>query len=147
MKVILREQVPHLGNPGAIVNVKPGFARNFLFPQGLAAQATSRNIKDIEHRMREIQRQIDVAKAEADQVKARLAEVSVTVAKPVGENEKLFGSVTAKDIEKALAAEGVTVDRKRIAIAEPIKALGVYTVGVKLHGGVTAELKVWVVKE
>lgn len=147
MKVILREQVPHLGNPGAIVNVKPGFARNFLFPQGLASVATSRNIKMIEHHMREIQRQIDVAKAEADQVKARLAEVSVTVAKPVGENDKLFGSVTAKDIEKALAAEGITVDRRRVAIAEPIKALGVYTVGVKLHGGLVADLKVWVVKE
>ncbi|MCK9463102.1 MAG: 50S ribosomal protein L9 [Proteobacteria bacterium] len=147
MKVILREQVPHLGDPGTIVNVKPGFARNFLFPQGLAAAATSRNIGMIEHKMREIQRQIDVAKAEAEQVKARLAELSVTVAKPVGENDKLFGSVTAKDVEKALASEGVTVDRRRIAIAEPIKALGVYTVGVKLHGGVMADLKVWVVKE
>ena len=147
MKVILREQVPHLGNPGAIVNVKPGFARNFLFPQGLASVATSRNIKMIEHHMREIQRQIDVAKAEAEQVKARLAELSVTVAKPVGENDRLFGSVTAKDIEKALGGEGVTVDRRKIVIAEPIKALGVYTVGVKLHGGDTADLKVWVVKE
>jgi large subunit ribosomal protein L9 len=147
MKVILREQVPHLGNPGAVVNVKPGFARNFLFPQGLAAAATSRNIKEIEHKMREIQRQIDVAKGEAEQVKARLAALSVTVSKPVGENDKLFGSVTAKDIEKALAGEGVTVDRRRIAITEPIKALGVYTVGVKLHGGVVADLKVWVVKE
>ena len=147
MKVILREQVPHLGNPGAVVNVKPGFARNFLFPQGLAAAATSRNIKMIEHKMREIQRQIDVAKAEAGEVKAKLAEMSVTVAKPVGENDRLFGSVTAKDIEKALASEGVTVDRRKIAIAEPIKALGVYTVGVRLHGGVVADLKVWVVRE
>jgi len=147
MKVILREQVPHLGNPGVIVNVKPGFARNFLFPQGLASMATSRNIKMIEHEMREIQRQIDVAKAEAEQVKARLAELSVTVAKPVGENDKLFGSVTAKDIEKALANDKVTVDRHKIVIAEPIKALGVYTVGVKLHGGMIADLKVWVVKE
>jgi large subunit ribosomal protein L9 len=147
MKVILREQVPHLGNPGAIVNVKPGFARNFLFPQGLASQATSRNIGMIEHEMREIQRQIDVAKAEAEEVRARLAALSVTVAKPVGENDRLFGSVTAKDIEKALAGEGVTVDRRKIVIAEPIKALGVYTIGVKLHGGATADLKVWVVKE
>jgi len=147
MKVILREQVPHLGDPGAIVNVKPGFARNFLFPQKLAAAATSRNIGMIEHKMREIQHQIDVAKAEADEVKERLAALSVTVSKPVGENDKLFGSVTARDIEKALATEGMTVDRRRIAIAEPIKALGVYTVGVKLHGGVVADLKVWVVKE
>ena len=147
MKVILREQVPHLGNPGAIVNVKPGFARNFLFPQGLASVATSRNIKMIEHHMREIQRQIDVAKTEAEEAKKRLAEMSVTVAKAVGESDKLFGSVTAKDIEKALASEGVVVDRRKIVIADPIKALGVYTVGVKLHGGLTADLKVWVVKE
>jgi large subunit ribosomal protein L9 len=147
MKIILREHVPHVGTPGAVVNVKPGFARNFLFPQGLASQATSRNIKMIEHEMREIQRAIDVAKADAEQVKSRLAALSVTVAKAVGENDKLFGSVTAKDVEKALAEEGVTVDRRKIAIAEPIKALGVYTVGVKLHGGLTADLKVWVVKE
>jgi len=147
MKVILREDVPKLGAPGAIVNVKPGYARNYLIPQGLAAPATSRNIKEMEHRLKEIQHQIDIAKAEAEQVKARLAELSVTVSKQAGENEKLFGSVTARDVAKALATEGVTVDRRRIVIDEPIKALGVYTVVVKLHGGDQADLKVWVVKE
>ena len=179
MKVILREQVPHLGNPGAIVNVKPGFARNYLLPQGLAAAATSRNIGMIEQLVlqdvnppgpvrpafnevnqaiqekergineawAEYNQSVPRAKGEAEQVKAQLAALSVTVAKPVGENDRLFGSVTAKDVEKALAGEGVTVDRRKIAIAEPIKALGVYTVGVKLHGGLIADLKVWVVKE
>jgi len=147
MKVILREDVPNLGSSGAVVRVKPGYARNFLIPQGLAAPATSRNIKEMEHRLREIQHQIDVAKTEAEQVKVRLAELSVTVAKQAGESDKLFGSVTARDVALALAAEGVTVDRRRIVIGEPIKALGVYTVGVKLHGGDQAELKVWVVKE
>ena len=147
MKVILREDVPKLGTSGAIVNVKPGYARNFLIPQGLAAPATSLNIKEMEHKLKEIQHQIDIAKAEAEQVKERLAELSVTVSKQAGENEKLFGSVTARDVAKALATEGVTVDRRRIVIGEPIKALGVYTVGVKLHGGDQAELKVWVVKE
>jgi large subunit ribosomal protein L9 len=147
MKVILREDVPHLGQSGAIVTVKPGYARNYLIPQGLAAIATSRNIKEMEHKLREIQRQIDAAKAEADEVKARLAELSVTLSKPAGENEKLFGSVTARDIVGALETEGVKIDRRRIVIEEPIKALGVYNVGVKLHGGVMAELKVWVVKE
>jgi large subunit ribosomal protein L9 len=147
MKIILREDVPHLGQPGAIVNVKPGYARNYLIPQGLAELATSRNIKMMEHQLKLIKRQIDAAQAEAEQVKARLAEVSVTITKPSGENEKLFGSVTSRDIESALGEEGITIDRRRIVIAEPIKALGVYTVQLKLYGGDLADLKVWVVKE
>jgi large subunit ribosomal protein L9 len=147
MKVILREDVVHLGKPGAVVSVKPGYARNFLIPQGLAAPATSRNIKMMEHELKVIQRQIDASKAEAEEVRQRLAAASVTVAKQAGESDKLFGSVTTKDVEAALAREGITVDRRRIAIAEPIKALGVYTVQVKLHGGVAADLKVWVVRQ
>jgi large subunit ribosomal protein L9 len=147
MKVILREEVPHLGDPGAIVSVKPGYARNYLIPQRLASPATSRNIKMMEHELKIVQRQIDLAKAEAAKVMERLAETSVTITKPAGENDKLFGSVTTRDIEAALAAEEITVDRRRILIDEPIKALGVYTVGIKLLGGEQAELKVWVVKE
>ncbi len=147
MKVILREEVSHLGQPGAVVNVKPGYARNYLIPQGLASLATSKNIKMMEHQLKQIQQQIDTAKAEAEEVKARLAELSVTVSKPAGENEKLFGSVTTRDIEAALAEEGVTVNRKRIVIDDPIKALGVYTAHVKLHGGELADFKVWVVKQ
>ena len=147
MKVILREDVPNLGQPGAIVNVKPGYARNYLIPQGLASMATSRNIKMMEHQLKVIQQQIDAAKEEAEKVKARLADLSVTVTKPAGANEKLFGSVTTREIEAALTEENVTIDRRRIIIAEPIKSLGVYTVQLKLHGGELADLKVWVVKE
>lgn len=147
MKVILREDVPNLGKPGVIVNVKPGYARNFLIPQGLASLATSRNIKMMDHQLKVIQRQIDIAQAETEQVKKRLAELSVTVSKPAGANEKLFGSVTTREIEAALAEEAVTIDRRRIIIAEPIKSLGVYTVQLKLHGGELADLKVWVVKK
>ena len=147
MKVILREDVPNLGDSGTVVNVKPGYARNYLIPQGLAAQATSRNIKLSEHTLREIQKQIDVENARVEEVKARLQDVSVTVTKAAGDNEKLFGSVTTKDIASALAEEGVTLDRRRIVIEEPIKSLGVYTVNAKLRGGVNAEFKVWVVKE
>lgn len=147
MKVILREDVPNLGQPGAIVNVKPGYARNYLIPQGLASLATSKNIKMMEHQLKVIQKQIDAAKAEAAQVKARLSDLSVTVSKPAGDNEKLFGSVTSREIEAALAEEKVTIDRRRIIISEPIKSLGVYTVQLKLHGGELADLKVWVVKE
>jgi len=147
MKVILLEDVDHLGQSGDIVTVKPGYARNYLLPQRLAAAATSRNIKMMEHKLREIQHKIDVAKAEAAEIKNRLEKLSVTVAKASGENDKLFGSVTNKDIEQALGKEGVKVDRRRIIIDEPIKALGVYTVSLKLHGGDKAEFKLWVVKE
>ncbi|MCU0663903.1 MAG: 50S ribosomal protein L9 [Myxococcota bacterium] len=147
MKVILRESVQHLGKPGAIVNVKPGFARNFLIPQGLAALATSRNIKEMDHQIRLIQREIDLAKAEAGQIKARLSGTTLSVAKPAGDNDKLFGSVTTRDIEEALLAQGITVDRKRIVINEPIKSLGDHTVHVRLHGGDHADIKLAVVKQ
>jgi large subunit ribosomal protein L9 len=147
MKIILKEEVPHVGDPGKVVNVKTGFARNYLIPQGLASLATSRNIKMMEHQLKQIQSQIDTAKAEVEQVKARLAQLSVTVSKPSGENDKLFGSVTTRDIVKALAEEDVTVDRRRVIIEEPIKTLGVFTIQIKLLGGETADLKVWVVKQ
>ena len=147
MKVILKEDVPHLGEPGAIVKVKPGYARNYLIPQGLAAVATSRNIKMMEHNLKKIQRQIDAAKEEAGKVKEALEKLEITISKPAGDQEKLFGSVTTRDVAAALAEEGVTIDRKRIVIAEPIKALGVYTLQVKLYGGELSDLKVWVVKE
>ena len=147
MKIILTESVPHLGEPGAVLNVKPGYARNFLIPQGLAALATHRNIKKMDQQLAEVRAQIDTAKADAEAVKERLSDLSVTVSKPAGEAEKLFGSVTTRDIVAALAEEDVTVDKRRILIAEPIKSLGVYTVQIKLHQGELVDLKVWVVKE
>jgi large subunit ribosomal protein L9 len=147
MKLILKEDVSNLGDSGDIVDVKPGYGRNYLIPKGMADYATSRNIKMMEHKLKEIKRQIDAAKAEVEEVKARLAELSITIAKPSGENEKLFGSVTAKDIERAIAKEGITVDRRRIVIEEPIKTLGVFNVKIKLLAGELADLKVWVVKE
>ncbi|MBN2714418.1 MAG: 50S ribosomal protein L9 [Deltaproteobacteria bacterium] len=147
MKVILKEEVPHVGDSGQIVNVKPGFGRNYLIPQGLADYATPRNIKEMEHRLRVIKKQIDAAKAEVAEVKARLEQLSITIAKPSGDNDKLFGSVTTADIEKALAAENLTIDKRRIIIDEPIKTLGDFTVKAKLFGGALAEFKVWVVKQ
>ena len=147
MRVILREDVPHLGKPGAVVKVKPGFARNYLIPQRLAEIATSRNIKMMDHKLKLIERQIDAARAESEKVKARLESLSVTISKPAGENEKLFGSVTTRDIAAALKDEDVTVDRRHIVIPEPIKTVGVHRVQLKLHGGEFADLKVWVVKE
>ena len=104
-------------------------------------------LKLIEHQMRVIQKEIDASKAAAEEVIARLAKVSVTISKPAGDNERLFGSVTTRDIGAALAGEGIKIDRRNISIEEAIKTLGVYTVKVRLHGGVTGDLKVWVVKE
>lgn len=147
MKVILREEVSHLGRAGAVVEVKPGYARNYLIPKGFAALATSRNLKAVEHQLSVIKRQIDASVAEAGKVKDVLANLSVTISKPAGDNEKLFGSVTTRDVESALAAEGVAVNRRNIIIAEPIKSLGVFTVQVKLYGGGAADLKVWVIRK
>ncbi len=147
MKVILKEDVPHLGESGAIVDVKPGYGRNYLVPQGLALAATPRNVKEMEHKLRIIKKHIDAAKAEVEEVKAKLEETSVTISKPSGDNEKLFGSVTTSDISKALAVENITLDKRRILIEEPIKSLGVYTVKAKLFGGESADFKVWVVKQ
>jgi large subunit ribosomal protein L9 len=101
----------------------------------------------MEHQLKLIERQIDAAKADQEKVKERLAELSVTVSKSAGENEKLFGSVTTRDIQAALEEEGVTIDRRRVIIKEPIKALGVYTVQIKLYGGEFVEIKVWVVAQ
>ncbi|MBN2341681.1 MAG: 50S ribosomal protein L9 [Deltaproteobacteria bacterium] len=147
MKVILKEDVPHLGDSGDIVNVKPGYGRNYLVTQGLADLATPRNIKEMEHKLRVIKKQIDAAKAEVAEVKARLEQISVTIAKSAGDNDKLFGSVTSADIQKALAVENLKIDKRHIIIDEPIKSLGDFTVKAKLFGGELAEFKVWVVKQ
>jgi len=147
MQVILKEDVAHLGKSGAVVTVKPGFARNYLSPQGLATVATRGNIKVVEQQVRHVQRQIDVARAQAAEAKERLGQLTLTLPKPVGENDRLFGSVTAKDIEAALVEKGVTVDRRRLVIDEPIRALGTFIVHVKLAGGVVADLKVEVTRK
>lgn len=147
MQVILLKNVPDLGDMGDLVEVKPGFARNFLIPQRKAIPADPSNVRQIEHQRKLVERQRvklkEVAKATAE----RLANTSITIARKVGEQEKLFGSVTSIDLEKALHDEGIELDRRQISLAEPIKALGVYQVPVKLDSDVAAELKVWVVAE
>ncbi len=147
MKVILKEDVANLGHSGDIVNVKPGFGRNYLVPQGLADYATPRNIKEMEHKLRMIKRHIDAAKAAVAEVKARLEAVTVTVSKPSGDNDRLFGSVTSTDIAKALAKESLLIDKRHIVIDDPIKSLGEFTVKARLTGGETAAFKVTVVKQ
>jgi large subunit ribosomal protein L9 len=147
MKVILTQDITGLGSIGDLITVKDGFGRNYLVPQGKALQATSQNMKKLEHQKRQIREKIDKAKREAERLAARIESVSCTVAKAVGEEDKLFGSVTGMDIEASLKLEGVEIDRKKINLPEPIKSLGIYNIPIKLHPEVTATLKLWVVKE
>jgi large subunit ribosomal protein L9 len=147
MKVILTQDIAGLGSIGDLITVKDGFGRNYLVPQGKALQATSQNMKTLEHQKRQIREKIDKAKREAERLAARIESVSCTVAKAVGEEDKLFGSVTGMDIEASLKLEGVEIDRKKINLLEPIKSLGIYNIPIKLHPEVTAVLKLWVVKE
>ena len=147
MQVILRDDMDNLGKSGEVVNVKPGYARNFLLPRGHAVKATAGDIKRVEHEKRVIAartaKMAKEAQAEADQ----LSQVSVSISRAVGEEDKLYGSVTSRDIAEALAGKGVKVDSKKIHLEEPIKTLGMTEVQVKLGRGVNATIKVWVVKE
>jgi large subunit ribosomal protein L9 len=145
MKIILREDVPNLGAIGDVVTVKDGYARNYLIPNEMAVQADTKNLSQLEHQKKLIESHKSKIKKEAVQIATDLDGVSCTIPMLVGEQDKLFGSVTAKDIEEALAQEGIKLSRKRIILDEPIKSLGVYTVDVRLHSEVTGKLKVWVV--
>jgi large subunit ribosomal protein L9 len=147
IEVILREDVKSLGKAGEMVRVKPGYARNFLLPQGLAFEATEGNKKRIaaETRARGVRNQAE--RAEAERAAATLGGVALTLTGKAGDEGKLFGSITAQDIADALAAQGHQVDRRRIELEHPIKTLGQHTVGVRLHQDVHAEVRVSVVPE
>jgi large subunit ribosomal protein L9 len=147
MRVVLREDVEHLGRRGEIVKVAPGFARNYLLPKGKALAATDGNLKVIEREKRRYLVHVAKEKEDAESVAKRIAGVSCTLVRKVGENEVLYGSVTAADIAEHLEHEGIAVDKRRIQLDEPIKSLGIYSIPVRLHPEVTAEVKVWVVKE
>ena len=147
MKVILREDVPSLGKAGEVVEVKRGFGRNYLVPQNKAMIATKANVAHLEHEKQVALARKAKTRATAVDAAQKLESVSVTVARRVGENDKLFGSVTAMDVAEALARAGSPVDRHHIHLAEPIKALGEFEVEIKLHGEVSARVKVHVVAE
>jgi len=147
MKVILTEDVTYLGIAGDLLKVKDGYARNYLIPNGHAVIATVQNIKNLEHQKRQIQSKLQKIKKEAEQLAKKIEAVSCTVTKPAGEEDKLFGSVTSADIFASLKNEGIDIDKKKILLDDPIKCLGIFTVPVKLHSEVIAQLKVWVVKE
>ena len=147
MKVILKSDVDRLGKSGEVVTVAPGFARNYLMPKGMALEASSRNLELIEiEKKRNVkveQRRREEAEAEAK----KLEQLSLTINKQAGESDKIFGTVTAMEIAEAMAKEGHVIDKRKISLEEPIKTLGIYTVPVKLHAGVIAQVKLWVVKE
>lgn len=147
MEVILREDVKSLGKAGELVRVRPGYARNFLLPQGLAYEASEGNKKRIAGEQKARAAKVAEQRAGAEAEAAKLAAVTVTIPAKAGEEGKLFGSVTAQDIADALAAQGQPVDKRRIELEHPIKLLGWHTVPVRLHSDVTAEVRVQVVPE
>ena len=147
MEVILRNAIDKLGHPGDIVSVSPGYARNFLLPRGLAYQATPGNLKRIAAEKSRLEALENERKAAAQAIADKLAEVSVTFAARVGEEGKLFGSVTSSDIAHQLEAQGFKIDKRQIELNEPIKALGMYKVPIKLHADVHPEIKVWIIKQ
>ncbi|MBM64613.1 MAG: 50S ribosomal protein L9 [Myxococcales bacterium] len=147
MQVILQRDVPKLGSVGEVVNVKPGYARNYLIPRGMALVADAGSVRSIEHARRLTEHAKRKARAEAEALAERMKDVNVTLPVRVGENDRLYGSVTARDIAKDLALQGWPVEAKRIVLETPIKTLGVFQVPVTLSVGVVAEIKVWVVQD
>jgi large subunit ribosomal protein L9 len=146
IEIILKEPVEHLGNRGDIVKVAPGYARNYLLPRGLALQVTAGNRRQIDHMKKVAAIKEAEERAAAEAMAARLSGVVCIIARKVGETDTLYGSVTAADIAEVLAAQKIDIDKRRIQLPEPIKALGEFTVPVKVHSGVVAEVKVQVVK-
>ena len=144
MKVILLEQVEKLGGPGDQVEVADGYARNFLIPKRKAVAATPAHVKSLDHLLRQNKGQEDRLRHAAGAMAARIAEASCVIKRQAGEHEKLFGSVTNQDIAAALGARGVDVDRRKILLQEPIKVLGSYTIPIRLHPEVVAELRLTV---
>jgi large subunit ribosomal protein L9 len=145
MQVILKEDVHNLGKAGELVKVKPGFGRNYLIPQGKAVVATASNVKQIEHEKKLIAaKQVQLGK-DAQAIADKLASVEVQIERQVGEEDKLFGSVTSRDIEAALKDKGVTIDHRKVHMPDPIKTIGYHTVEIKLGNGVTGKIKVVVV--
>jgi large subunit ribosomal protein L9 len=147
MEIILREDVQHLGKVGEVVKVKDGYARNYLLPKGLAYPATEANKKRIAYEGERVAKQRAAEKTAAESEATRLAEVHLTFPVKVGEEEKLYGSVTAGDIQRKLEELGIHVDKRKIDLPEPIRELGEFRVGVKIHPDVRPEVRVTVVKE
>jgi large subunit ribosomal protein L9 len=147
MEVILRQSVEKLGQLGEVVKVSAGFARNYLIPRGIAVEATPGNKKRIEQQQQRLEAAENARREGASSVAERLEQVSLTFSARVGEEGKLFGSVTAADIVQQLESQGYHIEKRQVDLHEPIKALGVYRVPIRLHADVKPEIKVWVIKQ
>ncbi|HEY2797717.1 MAG TPA: 50S ribosomal protein L9 [Thermoanaerobaculia bacterium] len=142
MKVILADDVRGLGHRGETVNVKPGYARNFLFPQGTAYEATDANLRRLSEDKKKYDQKTLHEKGVAEEVAKKVEGTTLVITKKAGEGDQLYGSVTSSDIADALAARGIEVDRRRVELAEPIRRIGTHTVHVRLHRDVVATLTV-----
>jgi len=147
MEVILRHAVENLGKPGDVVKVKNGYARNYLLPHNLAYEATPGNLKRIQQERDRLDAAESQRRGSAQEVATKLEQVSLTFSARVGEEGKLFGSVTAADIAQQLEQQGFRIEKRQVDLHEPIKSLGVYRVPVRLHADVKPEIRVWVIKQ
>lgn len=147
MEVILNKDVNSLGKAGEAVKVKDGFARNFLIPNGLAILKTQANLKKLEQEKGRRFLELEKAKKQAEELKDRLANLSLTIPVLIQEEDKFYGSITPLDLAVALKEEGFDIDKNSILLDEPIKSLGIYEVSVKLHPEVLAKIKIWIVKK
>lgn len=145
MQVILTQDVPNLGSAGELVTVRPGYGRNYLVPRGMAVSATAANVHRLEHEKRVIAKKVAKEKAGAEALAERINVLTLQFDRQVGEEDKLFGSVTSRDISDQLKKLGIEIDHRWIVMEQPIKALGKYEVPVKLSAGVTANIKFFVV--
>jgi large subunit ribosomal protein L9 len=147
MEIILRQAVENLGKPGDVVKVKAGYARNYLLPHGLAYEATPGNLKRIQQERDRLEAAENERRGAAQGLAEKLEQVSLTFSARVGEEGKLFGSVTSTDIAQQLESQGFHIEKRQIDLHEPIKALGVYRVPIRLHADVKPEIRVWVIKQ
>jgi large subunit ribosomal protein L9 len=147
VKIILTQEMHDLGLEGDVVDVANGYARNYLIPKGIALAANEQNIKLMETKRKKIEVKRFEAKEEAEKIKERMAEVEITISQKVGEEDKLYGSVTSMDIASQLEKQGITIDRRKIVLDKPIKTLGEYEIPVKLYPEVTGSIKVVVIPE
>jgi len=147
IQVVLQREVNNLGDSGDVVRVRPGYARNFLYPRSLALPATAGNLARVEEFKRLAAQRTEAARKQARSIADQLGSVSVKITRAVGEENKMYGSVTSKDIEAAYAEKGITLDRKMMDLKEPIRTLGLSEVPIRLHSDVSAVLRVEVVKQ
>jgi large subunit ribosomal protein L9 len=147
MKIILKEDIKKIGKMGQIVDVANGYARNYLVPKGLAVEASTKNIRSLEHEKKIIQEKAKKLKDSAQDIASRISSMTLTIKAKAGEEEKLFGSVTTMDIAEALLNEGLEIDKKKISLEEPIKRLGSYSVQIKLHSDVSVPLNIQIIQE